>query len=140
LHTLAAFDLSTSELLKRFGAERHNGPSSSFQLSAIGITLVGAGASRTRRPKEEIQMRLVDNLRKAEEKGVMSIRRSMERARDEWSDVERRIRQRMRIYPHKQKAAVAGAGQMNVEHDVPEQSSAPGEQRKPIVSIHGQDL
>ena len=83
-------------------------------------------------------MRLVDNLRKAEEKGVMSIRRSMERARDEWSDVERRIRQRMRIYPHKQKAA--GAGQTNLERDVPEQSSASGEQRKPIVSIHGQDL
>ena len=84
-------------------------------------------------------MRLVDNLRKAEEKGVMSIRRSMERARDEWSDVERRIRQRMRIYPHKQKAAVAGAGQTNLEQDnVPEQSS--GEARKPIVSIHGQDL
>jgi hypothetical protein len=81
-------------------------------------------------------MRLVDNLRKAEEKGVMSIRRGMERAREEWSDVERRIRQRMRIYPHKQKAAVAGAG-TNLEHDVPEQSS--GEQRKPIVSIHGQD-
>jgi translation elongation factor EF-Ts len=89
-------------------------------------------------PKEEIEMRLVDNLRKAEEKGVMSIRRSMERARDEWSDVERRIRQRMRIYPHKQKAAVAGAGQTNLERDVPEQSS--GEARKPIVSIHGHDL
>ena len=85
-------------------------------------------------------MRLVDNLRKAEEKGVMSIRRGMERAREEWSDVERRIRQRMRIYPHKQKVTVAGAGQTNLEHDVPEQSSASGEQRKPIVSIHGQDL
>jgi len=64
--------------------------------------------SLTRPSKEEIDMRLVDNLRKAEEKGVMSIRRSMERARDEWSDVERRIRQRMRIYPHKQKVAAAG--------------------------------
>ena len=85
-------------------------------------------------------MRLVDNLRKAEEKGVMSIRRSMERARDEWSDVERRIRQRMRIYPHKQRAAAAGAGRMNLEPDVPDNSSASGEQRKPIVSIHGQDL
>ena len=83
-------------------------------------------------------MRLVDNLRKAEEKGVMSIRRGIERARDEWSDVERRIRQRMRIYPHKQKAAMAGAGQTSLEHDGPQQSS--GEQRKPIVSIHGQDL
>jgi hypothetical protein len=45
-------------------------------------------------PKEEIDMRLVDNLRKAEEKGVMSIRRSMERARDEWSDSRAVIRAR----------------------------------------------
>jgi hypothetical protein len=91
-------------------------------------------------PKEEIDMRLVDNLRKAEEKGVMSIRRSMERARDEWSDVERRIRQRMRIYPHKQKAAAAGAVPANLGSDIPEKSSGPGEPRKPIVSVHGQDL
>ena len=53
-------------------------------------------------------MRLVDNLRKAEEKGVMRIRRGVDRAREEWADVERRIRQRMRIYPHKQQAAAAG--------------------------------
>ena len=85
-------------------------------------------------------MRLVDNLRKAEEKSVMSIRQSMERARDEWSDVERRIRQRMRIYPHKQKAAAAGAAQTNLGSNLPEQSSGPAEPRKPIVSIHGQDL
>ena len=84
-------------------------------------------------------MRLVDNLRKAEEKGVMSIRRSVERARDEWSDVERRIRQRMRIYPHKQRAAAAGV-QTNMAPDIPEQSPGSGEPRKPIVSIHGQDL
>ena len=85
-------------------------------------------------------MRLVDNLRKAEEKGVMSVRRGMDRAREEWSNVERRIRQRMRIYPHKQRAAAAGVGRMNLESDVPEHSSASGEQRQPIVSIHGQDL
>lgn len=59
-------------------------------------------------------MRLVDNLRKAEEKGVMRIRRGVERAREEWADVERRIRQRMRIYPHKQQAAAAGAGRINL--------------------------
>jgi len=83
-------------------------------------------------------MRLVDNLRKAEEKGVMSIRRGMERAREEWADVERRIRQRMRIYPHKQQTAAAGAGRINLDQDVPEHSS--GEPRKPIISIRGQDL
>lgn len=83
-------------------------------------------------------MRLVDNLRKAEEKGVMSIRRGVDRARQEWADVERRIRQRMRIYPHKQQAAAGGAGRINLEQDAPEHSS--DEQRRPIISIHGQDL
>jgi hypothetical protein len=85
-------------------------------------------------------MRLVENLRKAEEKGVMRIRRGMDRAREEWADVERRIRQRMRIYPQKQKAAAAGvaAGQINLDQDVPERSS--DEHRKPIISIRGQDM
>lgn len=83
-------------------------------------------------------MRLVDNLRKAEEKGVMRIRRGVDRAREEWADVERRIRQRMRIYPHKQKAAAAGAGLVNLDQEVPEHSS--DEPRKPIISIRGQDL
>jgi hypothetical protein len=90
-------------------------------------------------------MRLVDNLRKAEEKGVMTIRRGMERAREEWADVERRIRQRMRIYPQKHQtwasgAAATGAGQVNREHDMPKSSRATEQPLRPIVSIHGQDL
>ncbi|HEX4605340.1 MAG TPA: hypothetical protein VH724_15170 [Candidatus Angelobacter sp.] len=86
-------------------------------------------------------MRLVDNLRKAEEKSVMTIRRGMERAREEWTDVERRIRQRMRIYPQKQRTAAvaAPAGQLNLEPDVPHSQNA-GSQRAPIVSVHGHDL
>jgi hypothetical protein len=46
-------------------------------------------------------MRLLDNLRQAEQKSVQAVRRSVERAREEWMDVERRIRQKMRIYPQK---------------------------------------
>jgi hypothetical protein len=114
---------------------------SSFQPAANGISLIGLGVSGTYRPNEEItKMRLVNNLRKAEEKSVRSIRRGVERAREEWADVERRIRQRMRIYPQKQKAAAAGAGTAAVEQDVPDHPSAADEERKPIVSIHGQDL
>ena len=79
-------------------------------------------------------MRLVNNLRKAEEKSVMTIRRGVERAREEWADVERRIRQRMRIYPPKQQA------QTNLEQDVPEGIQASDEERTPIVSIHGEDV
>ena len=85
-------------------------------------------------------MRLVENLRKAEEKSVMTLRRGVERAREEWADVERRIRQRMRIYPQKQNAmaAVAASG-FSLEQDVPDIAPQSGE-RRPIVSIHGKDL
>jgi hypothetical protein len=83
-------------------------------------------------------MRLVDNLRKAEEKGVMRIRRGVDRAREEWADVERRIRQRMRIYPHKQRAAPATVGRINLDQDFLEHSS--DEPRRPIVTIRGQDM
>jgi hypothetical protein len=44
----------------------------------------------------------------------------------------------MRIYPHKQQVAAAGVGRTNLEQEVPEHSS--DEQRRPIVSIRGQDL
>jgi len=83
-------------------------------------------------------MRLVDNLRKAEEKGVMRIRRGVDRAREEWADVERRIRQRMRIYPVKQRAVAAAVGRINLDQDVPERPS--DEPRKPIISVRGQDV
>ncbi|HMC32158.1 MAG TPA: hypothetical protein VKL99_15095 [Candidatus Angelobacter sp.] len=68
----------------------------------------------------------------------MTLRRGVERARDEWADVERRIRQRMRIYPQKQKTAKAAA----VDLDEPElsHSGAATGKPKPIVSIHGRDL
>ena len=83
-------------------------------------------------------MRLVDNLRKAEKKGAMTIRRGVERAREEWADVERRLRQRMRIYPQKLKMARVAAMDMD-EPTVPD-TSATASQSKPIVSIHGRDL
>jgi hypothetical protein len=92
------------------------------------------------RSKEEIKMRLVNNLRKAEEKSVMTIRRGVERAREEWADVERRIRQRMRIYPPKQQAVAAGVAPTHLEQDVSEGIKASDEERKPIVSIHGEDV
>ncbi|HMC30342.1 MAG TPA: hypothetical protein VKL99_05865 [Candidatus Angelobacter sp.] len=86
-------------------------------------------------------MRLVDNLRKAEKKGAIAIRRGMERAREEWADVERRLRQRMRIYPQKTMAAAAphsGAALMDLDETAEQETknAAP----KPIISVHGQDV
>jgi hypothetical protein len=83
-------------------------------------------------------MHLAENLRKAEEKSVSTIRRGMERAREEWADVERKIRKRMRIYP--QKARAMAAAPQSLEQDIPDVPPAPSERRKPIISIHGQDL
>ena len=87
-------------------------------------------------------MGLIDNLRKAEQKSVMHIRRGVDRAREEWADAERRLRQRMRIYPQKQKAAAASAsaGLLELEPDMPNMPPASGERRTPIISIRGQDL
>ena len=86
-------------------------------------------------------MGLIDNLRKAEEKGVMRIRRGVDRAREEWADAERRLRQRMRIYPQKQRAAATvPAGLIELEPDMPDMPVASDERRAPIISIHGQDL
>jgi hypothetical protein len=96
-------------------------------------------------PKEGGKLvRLVDNLRKAEKKGAKTIRRGVERAREEWADVERRIRQRMRIYPQKVRAMAAGAphhGGASIDLDQsPEEQPGTDTASKPIVSVHGQDL
>jgi len=88
-------------------------------------------------------MRLLDNLRSAEQKGVKAVRRSMARAREEWVDVERRIRQRMRIYPQKVRKNVLVSVRSDVEPgpDIPAQEPlATTEGHKPIVSIHGRDV
>jgi hypothetical protein len=92
-------------------------------------------------------MRLLDNLRNAERKGAQALRRGMERAREEWEDVERRIRQRMRIYPQKLRNIQASGHEPEHEPDVVDQGIPAGlggpaesEVRKPIVSVHGQDI
>ena len=93
-------------------------------------------------PKERgVIMRLLENLRNAEQKGVDAMRRGMVRAREEWGDLERRLRQRMRIYPQKlKKAAMAGPGMQ--EPGIPADMSAADDTAtlKPIVSVHGRDV
>lgn len=88
-------------------------------------------------------MRLIDNLRNAEKKGLASVRRHMDRAKDEWSDVERRIRQRMRIYPQKLRLKMGMTDEAGPPGGLDSSAAAaaaaaPG--TKPIVSIDGRDL
>lgn len=92
-------------------------------------------------------MSLIDNFRrteknKTEKKSALSIRRGVERAREEWADLERKLRQRMRVYPQKPRAMAAGApggGSFDVDEAVANEQPGQAE-RKPIVSVHGQDL
>ncbi|HEY7404288.1 MAG TPA: hypothetical protein VIB39_12255 [Candidatus Angelobacter sp.] len=88
-------------------------------------------------------MSFIDNFRKEkskEKKGALSIRRGVERAREEWADLERKLRQRMRIYPQKSRAMAAGAPG-GTTFDVDEGATSEGpEPRTPIVSVHGHDL
>lgn len=87
-------------------------------------------------------MSLIDNFRKAEKKSAQTILRGVERAREEWADVERKLRQRMRVYPQKSKAMAAGA-QGGAPFDVDETATNEGSgptAGTPIVSVHGRDL
>jgi hypothetical protein len=87
-------------------------------------------------------MRLIDNLRNAERKGLASVRRGVDRAKDEWGDVERRIRQRMRIYPQKlrqkMKMSTEAAPPENLDASAAAAGAGPG--AKPIISIEGRDV
>ena len=107
-------------------------------------------------------MRLVDNLRKAEKKGATAIRRGVEgveRAREEWADVERRLRQQMRIYPQKSRAmaaaapgsperagfALSGVGAPHAGTPVIDLNETAEQEtntavEKPIISVHGHDV
>jgi hypothetical protein len=93
-------------------------------------------------------MRLLDNLRNAEQKSVNVVSRGITRAREEWGDLERRIRQRMRVYPQKlKKRVLASRVETDLQPDVPAQGIAGSaglsmepEGRKPIISVHGRDI
>lgn len=89
-------------------------------------------------------MRLLNDFRKAEQKGISSVVRRVERAREEWVDAERRIRQRMRVYPQKLLTMMSRHKDTSEEILEPEimENGAPAgsEDRSPIVSIHGHDV
>ena len=87
-----------------------------------------------------------------EPRSAGSPRKRMDRVRDKWVDVERSIRQRMRIFPQKLRGVITARARQEQainESDarVPPGGSEPSRnpeteqsQRKPIVSVHGRDL
>ncbi len=87
-------------------------------------------------------MRLIDNLRNAERKSLANVRRQMDRAREEWTDVERRIRQRMRVYPQKLRNKINAGLDPGTDATATDAklAAAAAHGSKPIISIYGQDL
>jgi|SRR5690242_4659991 len=87
-------------------------------------------------------MRLIDNLRNAERKSLANVRRQMDRAKEEWSDVERRIRQKMRVYPEKLRKKINAGLEPGTDASSSDASlaAAAAQGTKPIISINGQDV
>jgi hypothetical protein len=73
-------------------------------------------------------MGLIDKLRKAEEQGRSAARQAFERAKHFSEDTERRIRQKMRIYPPAGESQPGDPGASRIP------------ERPPIVSIDGEDV
>jgi hypothetical protein len=85
------------------------------------------------------------DLRKIEMKGVGRVRKAMDRAREEWTDSERRIRQRMRVYPQKLRNLISrSTEETTLEFGKPTLSGTDMGKTtphpKPIVSVHGRDV
>lgn len=79
-------------------------------------------------------MGLMDALRRAEQKGKELARRGANVVRDTHDsaeDLQRRVRQKMRVYPERNAAANPPDGAKREMEDA---------QRKAIVSVHGEDV
>ena len=90
-------------------------------------------------------MGLMDRLREAEEHGKEVARNAYEQARDFGEDVQRRLRQKMRIYPPDRaatpsevsQAQPAAASPTGVEMEDIRHLEA---ERQPIITIEGKDV
>lgn len=84
-------------------------------------------------------MGLIERLRMAEEQGKQATRNALEKAREFGEDAERRIRQKMRIYPAPASHTESGATSAGAA-TAPRRSPIPTSKDEPIVSVHGEDL
>ena len=87
------------------------------------------------------------DMRKAELNGVERVRKAVHRAHEEWTDAERRLRQRMRVYPQKLRNLIARSAEDPGQDFERERQTASTikmgkitPEPKPIVSINGEDV
>jgi hypothetical protein len=85
------------------------------------------------------------DMRKVETRSVGRVRQAVDRAREEWTDAERRLRQRMRVYPQKLRNLIARSTE-DPGLDFERQTASAIKmgkitpEPKPIVSINGEDV
>jgi hypothetical protein len=80
-----------------------------------------------------------------ETKGVGRVRQAVDRAREEWTDAERRLRQRMRVYPQKLSNMITRSREdpgLDLERQTVSaiKMGKITPEPKPIVSINGEDV
>jgi hypothetical protein len=85
------------------------------------------------------------DLRKIDAKGMVGVRQAIKRAREGFTDVERRMRQRMRVYPRKLRNLITrSTEEPGLGFEAPTASAIEMGQitpePKPIVSINGHDV
>lgn len=86
-------------------------------------------------------MGLIEKLRKAEEQGKQAARNAFERARELGEDAERRIRQKMRIYPPSADNHVPADNSRAARAGVQSGGSTSNQSEVvPIVTIRGEDI
>ena len=90
-------------------------------------------------------MGLMDRLREAEEQGREAARSAFERARDLGEDVQRRLRQKMRIYPPDRTATPSEVSQAQPAAASPTDAEMEDirhleAEHQPIITIEGKDV
>jgi hypothetical protein len=85
------------------------------------------------------------DLRKIDAKGMGGVRQTIKRAREGFADVERRMRQRMRVYPRKLRNLITGSTEESaLGFEAPDVSAIEmghiTPEPRPIVSINGHDV
>jgi len=90
-------------------------------------------------------MNYAGDLRNMSTKSAGKLRHAIDRAREEWTDAERRIRQRMRIYPQKLHQLITrSTDEPGIEFE--KQTAAAikmgriSPEPRAIISIHGHDV
>jgi hypothetical protein len=90
-------------------------------------------------------MHYAGDLRNLKTISAGKMRHAIDQAREEWTDAERRIRQRMRVYPQKLRKLISrSTDEPGIEFETQTVAAVKmgkiSPEPRPIISIHGHDV